>query len=226
MALILGIETSVKTCSVALSKDGVLVALNELTEADFSHAEKLHGFIASLFEKTNYQMSDLEAVAVSKGPGSYTGLRIGVSAAKGLCFGLDIPLIGVATLEAMKVALKPQKTDLYVPLIDARRMEVFYAVYKTDLTELNKPEALVVAADSFDAILKDKTVSFFGNGAAKCKEIIQHENAVFYDEFTPSASAVNELAEKAYQNGLFEDVAYFEPFYLKEVFFATKKKAK
>ena len=225
MALILGIETSVKTCSVALSKDGDLIALKEITETDFSHSEKLHGFIASLFENSNYKMLDLEAVAVSKGPGSYTGLRIGVSAAKGLCYGLDIPLIGVSTLEAMQVALREKDTEFYVPMIDARRMEVFSAVFDTDLKRVNNDEALLIDADSFHDLLEANTISFFGNGAAKCKEIIQHDNAVFIDDFTPSAAAVNQLAEKAYLQTKFEDIAYFEPFYLKEVFFAQKKKA-
>lgn len=225
MALILGIETSVKTCSVALSKDGIPIAVNELTEADFSHAEKLHGFIASLFDNVSYTMLDIEAVAVSKGPGSYTGLRIGVSAAKGLCYGLDIPLIGVSTLEAMTEALEEKKTKLYVPLIDARRMEVFTAIYDSDLKLINVAHSLVVESNSFEDHLKEKTISFFGNGAEKCKAIIEHPNASFVDDFTPSAIAINKLAEKAFQNEKFEDVAYFEPFYLKDVFFATKKKA-
>lgn len=225
MALILGIETSVKTCSVALSKDGVVVAVKEITAADFSHSEKLHGFIASLFEDSIYKMLDLDAVAVSKGPGSYTGLRIGVSAAKGLCYGLGIQLIAVSTLAAMKVALKEQNTSLYVPMIDARRMEVFNAVFDANMECIRDDSALLVESDSFADLLEHNTISFFGNGAQKCKEILKHPNAIFIDDFTPSAAAVNQLAEKAFQEKKFEDIAYFEPFYLKEVFFAQKTKA-
>lgn len=223
MSLILNIETATKNCSVSLSDKGQIVAIKELNEGKFSHAEKLHSFILELFKEADFLMSQIDAVAVSKGPGSYTGLRIGVSTAKGLCFALDKPLISISTLESMsrQIPLKPD--ELAVPMIDARRMEVYSAVFDHNYQEIRDIRAEIIVEDSFEALLAEHIVYFSGDGADKCKEVIQHKNARFIDELYPSAREMAVIADRKFQEGDFEDVAYFEPFYLKD-FVAGKPK--
>ena len=220
MALILNLETATKNCSVSISKDGETIALKEINTGGYSHAELLHPFIEEVLKNTNHKLSDLDAVAVSKGPGSYTGLRIGVSSAKGICFGNDIPLISIPTLESMAMSQKGKDYTL-VSMLDARRMEVYACIYNSDVKEIRKTEAEIIDENSYSEYLEKGKVLFFGDGAEKCKDIIKHENAEFVDDIFPSAKQMGEIAERMFAKNTFEDTAYFEPFYLKD-FIATK----
>lgn len=224
MSYILAIETSTQVCSVALFEGGKLLALKEESGA-YSHAEKLAVFIEDLFKQTGLSAENLDAVAVSKGPGSYTGLRIGVSLAKGLCYGLNIPLISIDTLKSMALgaAKTVPKEGLLCPMIDARRMEVYTALLDTDLSYIKPVEAVVVEAEFLKSELESKLVYIFGNGAEKCLSVIAHNNLILLANELPSASKMGALALEKYQNKDVEDVAYFEPFYLKE-FIAIKGK--
>lgn len=215
MALILNIETATKNCSVSLSENGTIIALKEFNEGSYTHAENLHLFIESIFQKTPHKLSQIDAVAVSKGPGSYTGLRIGVSAAKGICFALDKPLIGVDTLEILSTQLKIDN-GLIIPMIDARRMEVYSAVYNHQHQLIRKTAAEIIHESSFHNYLDTAKVYFLGDGADKCQTIIKHQNAHFLTNTFPSAAEMGILSEKKYQQKQFEEVAYFEPFYLKD----------
>ena len=222
MALILLIETATKSCSVSLSYENKIIACKEEVNKQYSHAEKLTVFITELFKTQDFSIKDLDAIAVSKGPGSYTGLRIGVSTAKGLCYALDIPLISVSTLKAMAFRMaQKEDSDLYCPMIDARRMEVYNAFYNSTNKEIRGIQADIIEADSYQKEL-DKKVLFFGDGAQKCKQIIQHPNAKFLDDIFPSSKDMLEIANEKFSENFFEDVAYFEPFYLKD--FVTGKK--
>jgi tRNA threonylcarbamoyladenosine biosynthesis protein TsaB len=227
MALILNLETATTACSVALGRNGKLLALKELN-ADYTHAENLTIFIEDVLQQADLRLQDLDAIAVSKGPGSYTGLRIGVSTAKGLCYSLDKPLIAINTLQHMaqamlRSALPEAASSLLCPMIDARRMEVYCAVYKNE-EELLPTSAEIIDEHSFAALLKDNSILFFGDGASKCKSVLsQNKHALFMDDFYPSAKDMIALSEKAFAEKAFEDVAYFEPFYLKD-FVAGKKK--
>ena len=222
MALILLIETATKSCSVSLSSENKIIACKEEVNKQYSHAEKLTVFITELFKTQDFSIKDLDAIAVSKGPGSYTGLRIGVSTAKGLCYALDIPLISVSTLKAMAFRMaQKEDSDLYCPMIDARRMEVYNAFYNSTNKEIRGIQADIIEADSYQKEL-DKKVLFFGDGAQKCKQIIQHPNAKFLDDIFPSSKDMLEIANEKFSEKIFEDVAYFEPFYLKD--FVTGKK--
>ena len=223
MALILSIESATKNCSVALAADGEVLVLKELHEEKFSHAEKLHSFILEVMESSGRNLADLDAVAVSKGPGSYTGLRIGVSAAKGLCYALDKPLISIPTLESLARQVEMTEEGLIVPLLDARRMEVYSAVYNNRFEVVRETKAEILESDSFSEYLDQGKVCFLGDGAAKTKELIQHPNAVFITGRFPSAREMAPIAEKKAINAQFEDLAYFEPFYLKD-FVAGKPK--
>ena len=219
-------------CSVSLGQDGRLLALKELN-GDYTHAENLTLFIEDVMKQSGKKLSELDAVAVSKGPGSYTGLRIGVSTAKGLCYSLDKPLIAINTLVSMvngrQSAINNQQPttnsqQLYCPMLDARRMEVYCAFYDTSLNCTRETAAEIIDENSFADILKDNKVVFFGDGAAKCKAVFSaNPNAVFIDDVFPSAKDMVTLSEKAFQSKQFEDAAYFEPFYLKD-FVAGKKK--
>lgn len=226
MALILQLETSTTSCSVALSLNGQTLAIKEQEERNI-HASYLTLFIHELMQTCGKQMQDLDAVAVSMGPGSYTGLRIGVSTAKGLCYALDIPLIAINTLEAMAYGFKEgfkEDAFLYCPMIDARRMEVYAAVYDTKLKEVLPVEARIIDEHSFSDLLQNQKIVFFGDGAMKCKETLdRNQNAVFVSDFINSAKDLSFLAFEKFNNKLFEDVAYFEPFYLKD-FLATQPK--
>ena len=220
MATILCIETATTNCSVALSVNGSVIALKEDKSKQFSHAERLHVFIEKALSEAQIDKSELEAIAVSKGPGSYTGLRIGVSAAKGLCYSLDIPLISVGTLKSL--AMQVDVTDgLVVPMLDARRMEVYSAVFSSEEKEIRKTEAEILTHESFLEYLEKGKVYFIGSGVEKFELISTHENATFVKEKLPSANEMAKLAEAKYKKSDIEDVAYFEPYYLKD-FIALK----
>ena len=217
MAYILHLETSTKQCSVALAHKGELLASRILLNDSFSHSEKLHLFISEVLQEAKLKSADLDAVAVSKGPGSYTGLRIGVAAAKGLCFGLDIPLIALNALEILVKASTEQNTDYIIPMMDARRMEVYTAVFDSRRNWVEDTSALVLSRDSFKELLKDQTVLVLGDGAQKFKELNPEINAVFPSEiFYPKAVDMTPLAWEKFNSQAFESLAYFEPFYLKD----------
>ena len=222
LGLILNIETSTKNCSVSVAKEGEIIAIKELNDGGYSHAEKLHEFIKGIVKDAKIRLSDLRAVAVSKGPGSYTGLRIGVSAAKGLCFALDTPLISVNTLESLAHSISISD-GFIIPLLDARRMEVYSSVFSSNYENIRKVEAEIITETSFEEYLNEKKVYFLGDGAEKCKQLISHENAVFIDDKFPSANELGMLSYNKYKKNDIEDVAYFEPFYLKD-FVVTKSK--
>lgn len=222
LAYIINIETATKNCSVSIAKDGETIALKELSTANYSHAEKLHEFINLVIDEAKIETNQLDAVAVSKGPGSYTGLRIGVSAAKGLCFALDIPLISVNTLEILATSISVDE-GVVIPLLDARRMEVYSSVFNFDGTNLEKVKAEIIDENSFNDFLSNGRTSLIGDGVEKCKGVITHENAIFIDDKLPSANEMSKLSYDKYKKNDIEDVAYFEPFYLKD-FVAIKSK--
>lgn len=228
MAVILHIETSTTVCSVALSKDGTCLWDKIEFEAQ-SHARLLPLFLQeaiSVLQSANLQV---DAVAVSAGPGSYTGLRIGVSTAKGLCYGWEVPLISVDTLKLLAVAFCEKhvgtKDVLLCPMIDARRMEVYAAIFDTSLNVIRPVAADIVVSSSYEEFLADNRICFIGNGAEKCQSVLTSENASFDSTIFPSARAMISLAETAFYQNNFEDIAYFEPFYLKQ-FIATIPKQK
>ena len=228
MPCILSIETSTSVCSVALSADGKV--LFEKTSFDGpSHASLLGVFVEEALVELKKKEKKLDAVAVSSGPGSYTGLRIGVSLAKGLCFGWNIPLISIHTLDIMAATvIKQQNVDidcLYCAMLDARRMEVYASIYDSSMHTIRETTADIVETDTYASYLEKGKVCFFGNGAAKCQSVITSSNALFVEDIHPLAVNMVSLAEEAYEKGQFEDVAYFEPFYLKE-FQATIAKNK
>lgn len=226
MAIILSLETATKVCSVALHRDGELMQIKEVN-ADYSHSENLTVFIQEVLRESSVSFDDLDAVAVSKGPGSYTGLRIGVSSAKGLCYGLNIPLIAVETLQAMSLlAVERQqvKEGVYLPMIDARRMEVFCAGY-TVAGELIRPTTAEIVAEDTFADLSKPNVYYFGDGAEKCqKALSQWSNFTYLGDVYPSAYTLGKVAFQKYKVDKFEDVAYFEPYYLKDFVATTPKK--
>lgn len=221
MALLLNIETATKNCSIALAKDGKTIAIREIATQNFSHAEKLHVFIEELFAETQLKLQDLSAIAVSQGPGSYTGLRIGVSAAKGLCYALSIPLIAVDTLEllARKITVE---NGIIVPMIDARRMEVFCAFFDSNYNKIRETKAEVIDENSYQDI--SETMHLVGDGAMKFKEVLTSAKFQYYPEIEfPSAKEMALISFQKFQNKQLEDVAYFEPFYLKDFVLMTKK---
>lgn len=250
MSLILALETATPVCSVALARDGEILSLRE-SVAPNAHSSVLTIFIENLFREANLRLADLDAVSVSMGPGSYTGLRIGVAAAKGLCYALGKPLIAIPTLEAMAAGMRdekrgtkdefrpvagdlvsgietrnPKPETLFCPMIDARRMEVYCAVFDQDLKEIRSTEALVLDTYSFTDLLVKHPIFFAGTGAEKCREILAHDpNAQFLDNFQASARFMIPLSEIRYREKRFEDLAYFEPFYLKD-FIAGKPRVK
>lgn len=232
MALILGIETATSVCSVALVKDGKLLAIRESVGAR-DHSAALTTFIAEVFTEAGLVYKQVDAVAVSMGPGSYTGLRIGVSSAKGLCYALDKPLIAIDTLKSLAwqalQIIKQQGKDtnnvILIPMLDARRMEVFTAAFDPNLQFIEAVNALVVTEDSF-AELEGKEIVYFGDGASKCISLFESKSDyLFLDNITLSALAICTLAENEFQNNNFADVAYCEPFYLKD-FIAGKPRVK
>ncbi|MFH1297885.1 MAG: tRNA (adenosine(37)-N6)-threonylcarbamoyltransferase complex dimerization subunit type 1 TsaB [Bacteroidota bacterium] len=245
MSLILAIETATPVCSVALSRDGKILSLRE-SSAPNVHSSVLTVFVEDVFRETSLHFTDLDAVSVSMGPGSYTGLRIGVASAKGLCYALDKPMIAVHTLEAMAMGMisnpshnpSPKREGsnsqlptancqlLFCPMIDARRMEVFCAVYDENRMAIRPVEAVIIERDTFKDLLAEYAILFAGNGAEKCREVLSYlPNALFIKDFQASARFMIPLAEKRFHENRFENLAYFEPFYLKD-FVAGKSNVK
>lgn len=218
MAYIIQLETTTKQCSVALSYKGNCISKKVLLAEHFSHDEKLHVFIREVLQEASVGFSELDAVSISKGPGSYTGLRIGVAAAKGLCFALDLPLIGIHTLELMvQPFIGKAEYAFFIPMLDARRMEVYTAVFDNSKTWIQETNALVLEAQSFYNLLGDSPCLVFGNGASKFKTLQPKINAHFTETVSyPSAEDMSRLAWLEFQKKNFEDLATFEPFYLKD----------
>ncbi len=226
MAYIIQLETTTKQCSVALSYKGNCISKKVLLAEHFSHDEKLHLFIREVLQEASVGFSELDAVSISKGPGSYTGLRIGVAAAKGLCFALDLPLIGIHTLELMvQPFIGKAEYAFFIPMLDARRMEVYTAVFDNSKTWIQETNALVLEAQSFYDLLGDSPCLVFGNGASKFKTLQPKINAHFTETVSyPSAEDMSRLAWLEFQKKIFEDLATFEPFYLKDFQTTTPNK--
>ncbi len=214
MPTILCIETATTNCSVAIAHNGKTLAVKEDYNGSYSHAEKLHLFIQEILGENNLKLSNLDAVAISTGPGSYTGLRIGVSAAKGLCFSLDIPLISVPTLTAL--ANQVEQQGIVIPMLDARRMEVYAAVFNSEKEQILKTSAIILEPGSFHEFLEKDQVYFIGSGVEKFQKICGHPNANFIENKLPSAKEMVEIAVSKHKKSDFENVAYFEPYYLKD----------
>ena len=222
MSYILNIETATKNCSVALAKEGKTILCKEIADEGYSHAERLHVFIEEIISEAGIVLNDLVAIAVSQGPGSYTGLRIGVSAAKGLCYALNIPLIAVDTLQAL--ASQVTVTDgLIVPMIDARRMEVYSAIFSSTLEKKREILAEVITENSFEEL--HEKLYFVGDCNEKCKSVLTKTNFVFLDTIKyPSANEMSALSYHKYKISDTVDVAYFEPYYLKDFLITSPKK--
>ncbi len=217
MSLILSIETTTKTCSVALHQDKTLLGLQEV-HLDKSHSSLLHLMIDNLLTYCEIERDQLDAVAVSVGPGSYTGLRIGVSTVKGISYALGIPVITINTLKAMARGMQDSNLaeNWLCPMLDARRMEV-YCLLQNEMGEIIHPtQPVVIDQDSFASELEQHPITFFGNGSDKCHTVINHSQAYFVPDITPSARWIGELAQEKFKQKEFEDLAYFTPFYLKE----------
>lgn len=227
MALILGIETSGEVCSVALFSESICLASDQRTES-FQHAAVLTVLIEEMLVNNNVEVGQLDAVALSAGPGSYTGLRIGTSVAKGLCYALDIPLIAVSSLELMASGFLANQTfpqnSLICPLIDARRMEVFTAIYTTELEVVQEAGPMILDEQSYLEILNQQEVHFLGNGVEKTRDMVRHSNAHFHDTIGLGAQHLSALAWHKWKAKEFADVAYFEPWYLKAFYMAPKTK--
>lgn len=215
MALILNIETATRNCSVALSLNGEVIAVREIAAQGYLHAEKLHVFIEECMAEANKEIKDLNAIAISMGPGSYTGLRIGVSAAKGLCYALGIPLIAVDTLEVLARNIEVREGEYLLPMIDARRMEAYTAIFDSNYNKLRETKAEIITEELFTEL--SGKVHLLGDGAAKCKEVLTDDKFVYHDEaLFPSAKQMCSIAYNKYKISDTVDVAYFEPFYLKD----------
>ena len=224
--MLLCIETSGKNCSVALFEGLQLVSIREVHTEQFSHSETLHVFIEQVLKESNLQPKAIKAIAISAGPGSYTGLRIGVATAKGLCYGWDIPLIALPTLRILAEQVSYEFTDIeyIIPMIDARRMEVFTSVYSHDFSPILGERAEILTESTFDTYLNKGKTIFLGDGITKFQAICKHKNAYFWENKFPSAKQMGRLALEKYQAQAFEDIAYFEPFYLKEVYLVKSNK--
>ena len=223
LSLILSIETATTNCSVSLSKEGKTIVLKEDYDKSYSHAERLHVYIDAVLKEGKISQNDIDAIAVSKGPGSYTGLRIGVSTAKGLCFALDKPLISIPTLDSLAHQVNTNE-GVIVSMLDARRMEVYSAIYDSNYNQIRETQAQILDEKSFENYLEKGKVYFIGNGVEKTKTLINHSNAIFIDDKLPSANDMSLLAFNKYKISDTEDVAYFEPYYLKD-FVALKPKS-
>jgi tRNA threonylcarbamoyladenosine biosynthesis protein TsaB len=234
MAAILNIETATPLCSVALALDGHVVAQRE-TQEEKSHAARLTIFIEEVLKEKNLHIRDLDAISIGKGPGSYTGLRIGVSTAKGLCYGANLPLIAVGTLKILfyqaagNILIREEDTEafknaLFCPMIDARRMEVFTCLYTFTGEVSEAVSAKIISQDSFSHLLSSRRMLFFGSGMDKCREVLIHPNAFFLEDVFPHAAAMAKLTEELFQRKKFENLAYFEPFYLKDFIATIPKK--
>lgn len=222
--MILCLETATTNCSVALSFEGRQIALKEDYDVKYSHAERLHRYIEEVLAFAKAKKEDLAAIAISKGPGSYTGLRIGVSAAKGLSYALDIPLISIPTLQSLAMQVQAQPGALIIPMLDARRMEVYSAIFDHKGNQIRETQAEILETTTFAEYLERGVVFFVGNGVAKFSEICDHPNAVFVSDKLPSAVQMCELSYQKYTQEIFEDVAYFEPYYLKDFIAGIPKK--
>jgi tRNA threonylcarbamoyladenosine biosynthesis protein TsaB len=226
LALILNIETATPVCSVCISREERILSVKEINQG-LTHAENLHSFIESTLNEAGISVKELNAIALSKGPGSYTGLRIGSSAAKGLAFALQLPLISIDTLQAMAFGMRNDlnKESLLCPMLDARRMEVYTALYDSDLNIIEPIQALVMDSVTSEIFKRKEQIIFFGEGMSKCKTILeQNKNTVFVEDIVPSAINLAPLAFKKFRENSFEDLAYFEPLYLKEFFTPVKKR--
>lgn len=224
MDFILNIETTTTNCSVSLSNNGKTLVLKEDYDTNYSHAERLHVYIDAVLKEAKISKNDIVAFAVSKGPGSYTGLRIGVSAAKGLCFALDKPLISIPTLDALAHQVK-MDDGVIISMLDARRMEVYSAIYDSNFNQIRETQAQILHEKSFEDYLESGKVYFIGNGVKKTKGLVNHPNAIFIENKLPSANEMSLLGYNKYKISDTEDVAYFEPYYLKD-FVALKPKPK
>jgi tRNA threonylcarbamoyladenosine biosynthesis protein TsaB len=233
MARILLLDTATELCSAALSENGTVFSFKEKSDG-FRHSELLTIFIGELLHETGWSVNQLDAVCVSRGPGSYTGLRIGVSVAKGLCYGLEIPLIAVSSLHSMAdhIAKNLQSWHssvnagvLLCPMLDARRMEIYTALFDRFGKKVTSIKAEIIHEHSFSGELNSGEIFFFGNGSLKCKSIVKHPDAHFIDDITASARFMSSIAHNSFYNKEFENIAYFEPFYLKD-FVATVPKNK
>jgi tRNA threonylcarbamoyladenosine biosynthesis protein TsaB len=233
MARILLLDTATEVCSAALSENGAVLSFKEKSDG-FRHSELLTIFIGELLHETGWSVNQLDAVCVSRGPGSYTGLRIGVSVAKGLCYGLNIPLIAVSSLHSMADHVAQNMLSWHssgnagvrlCPMLDARRMEIYTALFDISGKQVTGIKAEIIHEHSFSGELTSGKVFFFGNGSLKCKSIIKHPDAHFIEDITASARFMSGIARDCYNNKEFENIAYFEPFYLKD-FVATVPKNK
>ncbi len=222
MARILNLETSATNCSVSVAENGEVLSLIEENSANYSHSEQLHKFIQAALNEAGLEQTQLDAIAVSKGPGSYTGLRIGVSAAKGLSYALDLPLISVDTLKCLATSVNVDD-GFIIPLLDARRMEVYAAVFDSNYSLLRETWAEIIQPDSFEEYVGQGPVLILGNGAEKSKEVLPDLQIQYDTSKLPSAKEMAALSYEKFRSGQFEDTAYFEPFYLKD-FVATKAK--
>ena len=218
MNYILNIESSTTNCSISLALDGNLVALKESNDDKYSHSTKLHSFINEVLKKSNISVKELVAIAVSKGPGSFTGLRIGVAAAKGLCYSLDIPLISISTLHILSKQIQVREQGLILPVMDARRDEVYCAVYDSSYNLIKKAVPKIINQESFSELSYKSKLYFIGNGQEKCKRLIENNtNLIFSNNNTfPSAREMTQLSYQKFKDLDFKDIAYFEPDYLKD----------
>lgn len=226
MAYILSLETATKVCSVALHHEGKLIAFREIFVPN-SHSECINVFIEEVLADAKVALKELQAICISSGPGSYTGLRIGTSTAKGLCYALQIPLLSIHTLQGLALqydAFQVDPATILCPMIDARRMEVYCALYSAKGEELVAPQAKIIDEHSFLETLKDHKVLYYGDGAMKCATTITHENAMFMEGVVTTAKSMGQLAYSKFVKEEYEDVAYFEPFYLKEFHTVPSKK--
>nr|WP_315219512.1 tRNA (adenosine(37)-N6)-threonylcarbamoyltransferase complex dimerization subunit type 1 TsaB [uncultured Flavobacterium sp.] len=222
MSFILNIETATKNCSVSIAKNGETILCKEIAEEGYSHAEKLHVFIEDIVKEAAISMHDLVAIAVSQGPGSYTGLRIGVSAAKGLCFALNIPLIAVDTLQTLASKANISEGKI-IPMLDARRMEVYNAIFNSNLEKERAVQAEIITENSFSDF--EEILYFVGDCAEKCKPFLVKDNFIFLEEFKyPSAREMSKISYEKYKISDTVDVAYFEPYYLKDFMMTTSSK--
>lgn len=216
MAIICNIDTAVETASICLSRESRPIKFAE-NRNQSDHAAWLHPALQKLAADAGISIHEIDAIAISIGPGSYTGLRVGLAAAKGLCFALDIPLISVNTLKMMAYTTKDEVADLYCPLIDARRMEVFTAVYDRTFTGIVEPKAMIIDSNSFDSMLSSNKVLFSGNGSEKVRKLISHPNALF-SNLQANATNMVELSDQYFREKNFSDIAYVEPSYIKEFY--------
>jgi tRNA threonylcarbamoyladenosine biosynthesis protein TsaB len=220
--MILNLETATTNCSVSIANNGEIMALREDNSPNYSHSEQLHIFIEEALKEASLSFRDIAAIAVSKGPGSYTGLRIGVSAAKGLCFSLDLPLISVPTLESLAGQGYGKDADFIIPLLDARRMEVYSSIFDTKGNNIRETRAEIIQEKSFLEYAEKGSVLLIGDGAEKCRELLKHPNFKF-ESALPTAVGMGEISHRKFKAGNFENVAYFEPYYLKDFMLQGKK---